>query len=160
MSILVVDHEIIRWIWPPLWKSIVRALSNRGGAKVGVILLARHADPSFLTSLLLSLRLLETLDDLSAAPMVSNVPRFGRLLGAGRVSEFRAGVLRAFTLYPLVYLIGVCLIAFLGPIALQLVGSEVSLLPVSLFFILVILYMLNAEIRLSLMIKVNLNNLV
>ena len=160
MAILRVDRQIVAWLWSPLWRSVLRALSNRGGAKVGVVILARHAEPAVLTSVLLCLRLLEMLDDIAATPMISNVPGFGKLLGAGRIREFRKGVRRAFILFPVVYIIGIVAICIGGIVGLKVADANVQFLPVSTFLILSISYMLAAQIRLSLMISVVGNHVV
>lgn len=94
-SVWGADSQIIAWLWQPFWKGLVQSLANRGSGKVAVIVFSRYANAEVLAGVLLTLRLLETIDGLSIAPFGSHVPRFGRLLGSGEHSAFSVGVMNA-----------------------------------------------------------------
>lgn len=155
-----IDRQIISWVWEPLWRSFIRSIANRGSSKVAVVVIARHADPSLLSSLLLSLRLLETIEDIAVTPMASHVPRFGRLLAQGEVERFRSGVCRALRLSCFVQVAGILAIAYCGYVGLNLIGSESKLLGQTLFLILAFAHLLASQIRQSLMITVIGNNII
>ena len=148
------------WIWEPLWRSFIRVVANRGSSKVAAVVLARHADPSVLTSMLLSLRLLETVEDIAVTPMTSHVPLFGRLLAQGEVGRFRSGVCRALRLSCFVQVAGIIAIAYCGYVGLNLIGSESKLLGQTLFLILAFAHLLASQIRQSLMVTVIGNNII
>ena len=154
------DAEIFSWIWKPLWRSIIRALASRGATKVSAVILARNADAGTLASILLSLRLLEMLEDVAIAPIASHVPRLGKLLAQGRTEQFRAGVLRAFRLVCSLQCLGVIAIGYGGYVALDLIEAETKLLEQDLFFSLSIAYVLASQVRQTLMITVIGNNII
>jgi len=155
-----IDRQIMSWVWEPLWRSFIRAVANRGSSKVAVVVLARHTDPSVLTSLLLSLRLLETVEDIAVTPMTSHVPRFGRLLAQGEVGRFRSGVCRALRLSCFFQVAGIIAIAYCGYVGLAFIGSESKLLGQTLFLVLAFAHLLASQIRQSLMITVIGNNII
>jgi|GEM_PF-1402957 len=155
-----IDRQIMSWIWEPLWRSFIRVVANRGSSKVAAVVLARHADPSVLTSMLLSLRLLETVEDIAVTPMTSHVPLFGRLLAQGEVGRFRSGVCRALRLSCFVQVAGIIAIAYCGYVGLNLIGSESKLLGQTLFLILAFAHLLASQIRQSLMVTVIGNNII
>ena len=155
-----IDRQIMTWIWEPLWRSFIRAVANRGSSKVAAVVLARHVDPSVLTSMLLSLRLLETLEDIAVTPLTSHIPRLGRLLAQGVVGRFRSGVCRALRLSCFFQVAGIIAIAYCGYAGLALIGSESKLLGQTLFLILAFAHLLASQIRQSLMITVIGNNII
>jgi hypothetical protein len=142
------DHEVAKWAWPPLWKGVVQMVANRGGARVGAVFLARHADTTLLASMLLSFRLLETLETFAWTPFKSHVPRFGKLLGAGNQEALRAGVVRSQRFTHMIFVLGVLAIGFIAPVLLGLAGSNVAFLPASLFFCLAIGFYMISTTRL------------
>ncbi|MDP0498064.1 MAG: hypothetical protein Q7Q73_17820 [Verrucomicrobiota bacterium JB024] len=152
--------DIIRWAWQPLWRGMIQALANRGGSKISAVVLARHCDPVSLASILLAIRVLETLEDVSSTPITSHSPRFGRLLGEGKIDKFRQGMERAFRLSSIVHVSGVVLIGFFAGLGLRLLGSDTQFIPMDLFFSLGIAQTLFSTVRKSLMISIVGNNVV
>ncbi len=153
-------QEIVKWAWTPLWRGTVQALANRGGARVGAVVLARHCEPVTLASILLAIRILDALEDVSTTPIASHSPRFGRLLGEGKIDKFRKGMDRAFRLSCSVHVTGVVMVGFLGGIGLRLLGSDTKFIPMTLFFSLAIAQTLFSVVRKSLMISMVGNNVV
>lgn len=154
------DLQIVKWALQPLWRSLIQMLANRGGTRISAISLARHADPAVLAPILLAVRLLDMLEGFSDSPISSHSPRFGRLLAAGKIEQFRRGIVRAFQQSFVVHVAGVIVIGLFAGAGLELMGSETKFIPMGVFFSMAIAHTLMTTVRKSLMISIIGNHVV
>lgn len=154
------DLQILGWVKEPLCKGVVQMVANRGGARVASVVLARHADPGLLASMLLAIRLIDVVDDFSTSPIVSNVPRMSRQLGAGKIEELREGILRYMKLSMWAHVILLICVGFAGVYFLPYMNSEIEFLPLELFLMLGLFQSLFSTVRRCLMISAIGNNIV
>lgn len=121
-----------RTLWPlvftPFWKSLLRAFSVNGVSKVSIILLARNLEAAYLAKFLLSLRLLDLVDQFSIVPLSSHVPRFSKLLAGNKINELRKEFVSAFKLSVILEVFGLVFIIYFGAKILSLVTANTSLL--------------------------------
>lgn len=160
MPFCIYDAEIYRAVWGPLWRSFIRAMSNRGSGKIALIFLAREASPTALSGILLTLRFLETVDELASAPLSSKVPFFGQLLGRGDLKSFSSGIARSYGLSAMVFAAGVVALGLGMPMLVAMMGSDVVLPSLAYFLVLASGHMLVAQIRLALLISVVGNHII
>lgn len=154
------DREINAWVWPPLWRGMVQNIATRGGTRIGLIMLSRHLQPSQLSSVLLSVKLLTILEGISIMSVSSHVPRFGKLLGQGNLCKLRESMIRGFRITAFTQCSGIIFIGFSAYLGIALIKSSVSFLELSMFFPLAVLHMLAAQVRQSLIICASGNNIV
>ena len=156
----IADRQIFLWTWQPLKKSLIRAIANKGAARVGAIVLARNTEPVLLSSILLVLRLLDTLEDFALAPMTSHVPRFGAFLAAGAIKQFREGVLRALRLSFFLQCSGIIVAGYGIYLVVDLFDLDWALPDHTWFLLLATAHLIASQIRQSLMITVIGNNII
>jgi len=154
------DAAILGWAWTPFWKRFVQSLANRGGSRIAMVFLARSMEPVALSSVLIAMRFLNVLDDMATAPVSSNVPRLGRVLGAGRINQFRTELIRKYRLVDWLLVLGIGAIGAGAPAGLELIGSSKKFLPLTLFAGLAAVQFLATQVRHTLMISAIGNNIV
>jgi len=155
-----VDSQIMKWSWEPVGKGLVQCLANRGGSKMSVLVLARCMDPGLLGGVLLTVRMLDVVDDLASTALSCHIPNLGRLLGAEKLTEFRQVLVRKFRMMSGVQVLGLCCLGLFANYFLALIDSNVKMVDPSLFWILACSHFFVSAIRQSLMISAAGNNIV
>lgn len=153
-----VHKEIIAFLFTPLLKALTQSYASRGCLKIGVIFLTRHSSPADLASMLLLIKLLETLKGFAIAPISTHVPKFARLLAKGEHQKLSTGVIRSTVLAQKILALGFCLILFVAPYALKLIGTNTRLPNMSLAAFTTLSYYLVSVSNYSLLINVIGNN--
>lgn len=130
------DRSVLRVAWEPCWKSAVVCVSSTGMIQLSGFVYAQIGTGSSLAAYLFSVRLLTILQTISTTPFYAKVPYFVRLFASAQFDELarKAGRSAAISLW--LFALGVLGIGFLGPVALELIHSNVSLLPASSWFLL------------------------
>lgn len=154
------DQQIIAWVRIPLSKGILQVLANRGGARIAIVFVARYVDPASLAALLMGLRLLDAWDDFATTPLTSLIPRYGRMLGEGRIKTLKSEIVSRFKLIAIIQFLGICLISIGIYFCLELLEAEIYFVPLSGFFAMAIPHLLACQVRQSLMITMIGNNVV
>lgn len=123
------DREVFLWAWEPTWKGFVAHFSVLGTAQLTGVLLTSILTPLQLASYLLSMKLLQTVDQLATSIFSSVTPMLSKMLAAGRIDELKKVIKHRVTAALVLLAAGYAVLLCFGDYALDLIGSEVSLLP-------------------------------
>ncbi len=119
------DARVWRWAWPPLWKGLLAMASGFGVQRTAGLFLASTGIAGFPASFLLAQTVLHTINLFALAPLHSQLPRYARMLAAGRrravVEDGRRRILAGAAILAA----GVVATALAIPPLLALIGSNV-----------------------------------
>ncbi len=119
--------DILSFLFTPLWRALIQTYAMKGGLKIGIIIYTQFANAADLASMLLLIRLLDTVKSFAVAPIGSHVPKFSRLLAEGKTSQLTKSVLRAMKQAQWVLVLGFFGIAFIAPLGLNLLQTNTRL---------------------------------
>lgn len=122
------DAEIFRWARGPLFKGLAINFANVGSAQIASIVYARHGPVESTAALLLTMRLLGAVQQISSAPFNSYQPFLSRLMAQGRADEFRQMCLSRISQSQMLFAVGIVALATTGGWLLGFVRSNASLL--------------------------------
>jgi len=118
------DPEILKFLWPSVWRTGIGALAGFGSIQASGVLYAQIATPAQSATYLLSLRMIRFVSELSQAPFYSKLPGLAMLYAQGRLSEMTATAKRGMRLSYLAYVLGFALLGFFGDFILITIGSN------------------------------------
>ena len=122
------DSEVFKWGWEPTWKGMLTSFADLGVVQLGGIAFARVGSASDVASYLLSIRLAQTVVQISGAPFNSLQPLFGRLLASGETEKLRKLYFQRAAYSLLLMGLGLSVIILTGDWLLQIIGSQVGLI--------------------------------
>lgn len=154
------DQKISLLVFNPLWKSIIRSFTMSGAAKLAIVLLSRNLDPASLAKFLLSLRLIDLVDQFSSVPLTSHVPKFANLLAANKISKLRKDFISAFRTSMLLEVLGILFILYFGARILSLFGPNAEIIMMQQFAILSAFYLFWSYVKRSCVLTLIGNNII
>lgn len=154
------DRQMLEWAWEPAWKGFIVSLANSGSLQVAAVFCARFLPVSEAAAALLSLRLLTSLKYVSNAPYMSRLPRISRMFAEGHLDRLKQFVPHRIFLCQLLFSLSVLGLGYLGPPLLNLIGSNVELLPRSILLVTGLLLLLQNFVRLSLILSATGNHII
>ena len=122
------DKQIFGWAKEPLFKGMAISFANVGAIQMATLVYARHGAVEATAALLLSMRLLSAVQQISSAPFYSHQPLLSRLLAQGRKDEVRHLCTRRIAAGQILFSIGVAMLALIGNWLLGLIGANARLL--------------------------------
>ncbi len=123
----VFHKDILAFLFTPLWRALIQTYAMKGGLKIGIIIYTQFANAADLASILLLIRLLDTVKSFAVAPIGSHVPKFSRLLAEGKTALLTKNVLRAMKQAQWVLVLGFFAIAFIAPLGFNLINTNTRL---------------------------------
>ncbi|MGJ8660580.1 MAG: hypothetical protein ACSHXL_00945 [Bacteroidota bacterium] len=128
------DKEIFLWAKEPLWKGFIAEFSKNGVLQISAIIFTFYSSTAGIASYLFSLNIARSIQHISMSPFTSQLPRFTKLLAGGfkgkLVSEFKIRVIIA----QLLLVLGFITIAIIGPLLIEIIGSENKLITMFQWF--------------------------
>lgn len=82
------DKEIFGWAWEPAWKGFLLNICGPGSIQICAIFIAQHFDAGVVASYLFAIRMIQTIEQFSIAPLVSVGPRLSRLKALGKRDDY------------------------------------------------------------------------
>lgn len=154
------DKEVIKESSRPFMKGLISTLANRSSLQFAIISFTRNGDPSTVAGVLLSMRLLNALGGISAAPVTSRIPGFSRLIAEGKFANLTREFSRNIVIGLSLFSFGVCLLAIVLPFGIKYLDAELVPLPTRLFLMLATLMIVQQYIIFLLTITVMGNHFV
>jgi hypothetical protein len=130
------DRQILAWAWPPAWKGFISQFASYGVVQMSGIILANHANAAMVASYLFALRIQSMLQQFAAAPFMSQIPFFSRLLSEGRLAELRDRMLRRTRSVLMLFGAMVLCTALLAGPMLWIIKSKTPFIPVESWLLL------------------------
>lgn len=124
------DREVFSWAWEPTWKGLINNLAALGVSNFSAILFSGYGNVSIVATYIFSLRMIETLTQVSQAPFASLHPCYARLRAQGEIERLRGLVITRMRVSLLLLLVGGSVFGVLVPFALKLIGSQISLIEI------------------------------
>lgn len=113
-------------VWPAAWRSLIGVLASNGVTAALGLVFAQFLAPKPLAELLLGVRIVTLIAEVSRAPFYSRIPRFNALRAEGRIDELAGMAMRSMRLAYVAFVI----LALLAPVAaafvLPLIGSQID----------------------------------
>lgn len=128
-------QDILSAAWEPTWRGLVAQLSFTGIAQLSGIIFTRWGDPVAVAGYLLALRFITTLAQLSQAPFASRQPLFSRLRAAGRIDELRDTIERRILVSLALFSVSCLGLGLLIEPLLGILGSEVTFIPLEIWWV-------------------------
>jgi hypothetical protein len=110
-------------VWPPAWRVGVGAGMSMGMVQLSGIILAQMTSGPVLATLLLALRFLAFIVELSQAPFYSKLPLYSQLFSRGDIGALLSVARRAMRLSYGAFLLGWILLGSIGPFLMASIGS-------------------------------------
>jgi len=130
------DGRVFKWAWEPSWKGVIIAFTDLGVVQLSGIIAARVFSAGELASYLLTLRLVQTVAQLSSVPVHSITPKLARLIASDNCPEMRQVFLSRVRMSLILMGVGLGFLLALGPLLLGLIGSNVVLIPRDILLVL------------------------
>lgn len=125
------DAQVMRSVWPSAWRSGLGVLAGQGILPVSGMIYAQLAPAIQSASYLLVLRLINVVQNFSAAPFLSHVPRMVRLRADGSLkAQMRLAQSKMRQSYAVCIAIGLAIGVLTQPL-LDLIGSSTDFVPAS-----------------------------
>lgn len=81
------DRQILKIIWPKVWRSGIGYISSYGAIQLSGIIYAQIGTTASVASYLLALRIIESIKAFAQAPFYSKIPLLSRLRSEGKITE-------------------------------------------------------------------------
>jgi len=137
------DRALIAELWPAAWRAAVGSVMSYGVIYASNLLVGQSRDTALAASYLLSMRVIEMVDQFAMAPFYSRLPVLARLRAQNLLEELsasaRLGMLRAYW----TFVAGFLAFAFFAEPLLHLAGSHTAFVPPALWTILGLAYFLH-----------------
>lgn len=130
-----VNRNLLRAIWPASWRSFIGIASSNGLTAIIGLVFAQFLGSEELAVLLLGIRIMMLIAEVSRAPFYSRIPVFNRLRATGELGRLRAESLRGMQRAYLVFVSLVLAAPVAAKYILPLIGSQVAF-PASSFWLL------------------------
>ena len=130
------DPRVFGFVWPAAWRSGLGILMARGILNVSAIVLASLLPVAQAASLLLSLRIIQSITVFSQAPFYSKVPGLIRLYAKQEKATMLRAAQRGMMLSHLTFSLAVSAVAVLAPAGLAWIGSKTEFVPTNLWLLL------------------------
>lgn len=122
------DREVFSWAWEPSYRGFLIGMANLGSRSLIMIMVTSLPNKGIVASFLFTMRLLDTINRFSLAPLTSRTPKLARLWAQGNLSEMRREFERAFCIVVVVFLFGVWGLMYFGNPLLSLINAEAMVL--------------------------------
>jgi len=122
------DKEVFAWAKEPLFKGMAISFANVGALQMATLVYARHGAVQATAALLLSMRLLSAVQQISSAPFASHQPLLSRLLAQGKTDEVRHLCLSRIGKGQILFALGVAALALAGNWLLGMMNANARLL--------------------------------
>ncbi len=156
---ICLDRQMIAWAWPPFWKGLLGTIANRGVTQFGSIIYARYAPVEAVAAYLFSLNILRTIMNFSEAPMISNGPRFSRLLAKGDSKSLQKELPKKCATSQWLFLLGCSGAGIVMPYLLAFIDSNADYLSPMPWAALTAVYMIQRYIFIGLRLPAMGNNI-
>jgi len=101
------DREVFGWAWEPIWKGFMGQLGEKGKLQIVAILYTAYGGKSDVAGFLFSLRMMETLSQVSQAPFTAMQPLMARLRSEGNAVRFKKIVVQRIALSAALLVVGI-----------------------------------------------------
>lgn len=118
--------DFLRAVWPASWRSLVGVFSSNGISTSLGLVFAQFLAPGPLAELLLAVRVMTLIAEISRAPFYSKIPTFNQLRAQGNVDQLVRVASRAMRVAYILFTLGIATTPLVAKIALPLIGSEVG----------------------------------
>ncbi len=136
------DKEVFGWAWGPAWKGFLVQLGTQGSVQGAVVAYTAVGNKSDIASLLFSLRIAQTIQQLAMAPWASTAPLMARYVAAGDCGLMRKHVSMRMPLVLALAAIGFGASGLVIKYLLEAIGSGVDLVPLGCWYLIGILTVL------------------
>ena len=135
-----IDERVFGFVWPAAWRSGLGILMARGILNVSAIVLASMLPVTQAASLLLSLRIIQSITVFSQAPFYSKVPKLIRLYARNENRTMLRVAQNGMLLSHLTFSLAVSAVALLAPAGLGWIGSKTKFVPTNLWLLLALAF--------------------
>lgn len=127
--------DVFAFIWPAAWRSGIGVVMSNAVIQASGIIYAQLDTPEHVAPYLLAMRIIQTIVQISMAPFYSKIPQFATLYAAGETRALVSRAVRAMAACHWVYTSGILFVALFGQRALDLVHSKTHFVPVQLWML-------------------------
>lgn len=120
------SRECFSAVWPAAWRSLVGVLAINGVTSALGLMFAQFLAPKPLAELLLGVRIITLIAEISRAPFYSRIPRFNALRAEGRINELASLAMRSMRIAYLAFVVMALLAPVVASVALPLIGSQID----------------------------------
>lgn len=118
-----IDPSVMAVVWPSAWRSGLGTGMSLGIVHITGLVVAQHPSVSLANSYLLGLRLIQAINQISAAPFYSKLPLLSRYFAAGKHTELIAYAARGMRFAYWAFVIPFALAGLLGPLVVERLKS-------------------------------------
>jgi len=136
------DKDLVRAIWPAAWKSWTGSLMSYGVVQASGLVVAQIGTTPTVSAYLFSLKILDIIKNFSNAPFYSKIPLYNRLFAEGNMNSLLARVENGIRYSLLTFSVAAIFVGIAGQPLLNLIGSNVSLVPVWMWIAMSMAYFL------------------
>ena len=136
------DKDLVRAIWPAAWKSWTGSLMSYGVVQASGLVVAQIGTTPTVSAYLFSLKILDIIKNFSNAPFYSKIPLYNRLFAEGNMNGLLARVENGIRYSLLTFSVAAIFVGIAGQPLLNLIGSNVSLVPVWMWIAMSMAYFL------------------
>lgn len=154
------DRQMLTWAWEPAWRGFVVSFANSGTFQIAAVFCARYLSVGEAASILLTMRLANTLQGMSNAPLMSHTPRIARLFSEGNIDNLSIFISRKLFICQTAFAASLVSLAILGPLALEWMDANAELISAELMSAFALFLLVNNFLRLALIIPAAANHIV
>ena len=136
------DKDLVRTIWPAAWRSWAGILMSYGVVQASGLVVAQIGTTPTVSAYLFSLKILDIIKNFSNAPFYSKIPLYNRLFAEGNMNGLLARVENGIRYSLLTFSVAAIFVGIAGQPLLNLIGSNVSLVPVWMWIAMSMAYFL------------------
>lgn len=125
---IIIDRQIFGWAWPVLWRGMIAVMATLGAQRSVGLFLAATQIPGLTAQFLFSRNILLTIQKTSCAPLVSQVPKFSKMLGQDKRSGMVREAMDRIGLSNVIMLFGILGAGITVPFLMEQIGSQIEFL--------------------------------
>lgn len=154
------DRELLSAIFPAAWKSWVGVLMSYGVVQASGLAVAQMGNSPSVTAYLFSLKILDIIKNFSNAPFYSKIPLYNRLFIEGDRPGLMSRVTFGMRFSLMTFVVTAVAAGLAGQPLLNLIGSNVTMVPAGIWIAMVTAYFLERYGALHLQLYSISNNIV